>query len=334
MNRTFFAGRFSVAMYLSLVGAVGATSAKAQELAETDTNANLAIAATVDGQPIYVNEVDREVAKVIRGREIEPAALKLLKAQALEQLIGQRLILSYLQERGSSASDQDLQLEIERIEKSLATQNLTLDDYLQKSGLSGAELQHALRWQMSWEKYLDRYLSDKNLETYFEKNRRQFDGTQLRVAHILLKVNSPDDKQSVEKALAQAAEIRNEIASGQVTFAQAAEKYSQSPSGKKGGDIGLISRHEPMPESFASPAFALDKDEISQPVVTPFGVHLIQCLEIKTGERTWQDARGELMPAVTRYLFDWIVQRERPNAQVEYTGTSPHFKPGTNELSN
>jgi parvulin-like peptidyl-prolyl isomerase len=72
-----------------------------------------------------------------------------------------------------------------------------------------------------------------------------------------------------------------------------------------------------MPEAFSTAAFALDKDQVSEPVQTRFGIHLIQVVEIKPGQRTWQECRGELRSAVTQYLFRWIAGKQREMAQVE-----------------
>jgi parvulin-like peptidyl-prolyl isomerase len=87
-----------------------------------------------------------------------------------------------------------------------------------------------------------------------------------------------------------------------------------------------------MHESFSRAAFALKEQEVSPPVITPFGVHLIRCAEINPGQRTWQDARQALTAAVTRYLFDWAAEKERSKAEIKFTGTLPHFAPGTEEL--
>ena len=59
------------------------------------------------------------------------------------------------------------------------------------------------------------------------------------------------------------------------TFKELAEKFSCCPSAKNGGDLGEFGRGR-MVESFDDAAFALDIDEISQPVRTRFGYHLIQ----------------------------------------------------------
>ncbi len=104
----------------------------------------------------------------------------------------------------------------------------------------------------------------------------------------------------------------------------AAAKHSQSPTAATGGDLGFIRRGEPMPDTFSQAAFALAPGDLSPPIRSKFGVHLIRCIAITPGKRTWEDCRDELLPAVTAYLFHWTADRGRPNAKIEYTEAWPH----------
>ena len=88
-----------------------------------------------------------------------------------------------------------------------------------------------------------------------------------------------------------------------------------------------------MPESFSKAAFALLDERPSEPVVTPFGVHLIRRSEIEPGKLRWQDAREELTAAVTLYLFAWAADKQRSQAKLTFTGATPHFQPGTQKLA-
>ena len=140
------------------------------------------------------------------------------------------------------------------------------------------------------------------------------------------------DDQAWTAAIEKAKQIKQEIAAGKISFAKAAEQHSAAPTAKDGGDLGFISRHDPMPEAFSTVAFALEKDQVSDPVATQYGVHLIQCREIKPGQQTIADVREELEQAIAEYLFSWLAEKERPAAKIEFTGKLPHFKPGTEEV--
>lgn len=285
-------------------------------------------AATVGDVPIYVDEVQRELRRVLDDRQADDSAMRFLQAKTLQQLIDQQLILIWLAEQRQAATDQDVALAETQLKKRLAARELTLASYLGRLGMRAEDLPRALRWQLSWQRFLDRYLSDENLRNYFRDHHAEFDGTQIRVAHLLLKVDG-NDPGAVSDALVRAKDLQQAIQENRITFAAAAREHSQAPSGPDGGDIGFISRREPMPEAFSRPAFALKPGEVSEPVISPFGVHLIYCLEIKPGQKQWTDVRAALERGVTEYLFGWAANRQRADVAVTFTGELPHFQPGS-----
>ena len=311
-----------------LLLATGGSSAQVQPPAD----AAPVVAATVNDQPVFVHEIDREVARVLRGRSVEPDAKAMLQAQALKQLIDRQLILLWLEQRQLAASEHDVEHAIAQLTKRLAEREIALADYLARRSMQTTELNKALLWQLSWRRFLDRYLTDDNLARYFDEHRRQFDGSELRVAHILLKIDHSDDPDELAEQLAEATRIRGEIVAGEMSFAEAAQQFSAAPTGAAGGVIGFISRHAPMPERFSQAAFQLEPGQISKPVVSAFGVHLIQCLEVKAGNKGWLEVRDRLEQSVTLHLFTWAAAKIT-DAHVKFTGTAPHFAPGTTRLS-
>jgi len=263
------------------------------------------VAATVDNEPISAAEVDREVALALKGRKIEGETLARLKKQALEQVIDRHLVLRFVD------------FALARLVRQLKAKDITLASHLKTIGMTEAEVRQELLWKISWARYVESRSKDENLKKYFDMHRAEFDGGELKVAHILLTVPVGDDAK-LKAAIQSATAIRQEITSGKTAFADAAKKHSQAPTAKDGGNIGAIRRHEPMAEDFSKAAFALKKGEVSTPVVSPFGVHLIQVQEIIPGKRTWEDCREELRPAVTLYLFRWIAEKERKSAKITY----------------
>jgi parvulin-like peptidyl-prolyl isomerase len=297
-------------------------------------DAQQAVAATVDGRPIYAAQVERLIERTLGGRPpLEGFALVQMKARTLEQLVSRQLILSYLQTNGQAASKDDIDLELARIEKQLKQQGLSLDDYLQQSKLLDVDdLRGTLAWQLSWQRFLEPLMTEENLKKHFDRTHAHFDGTQLDVAHIRLPVEPRDDPQALQRTLDKAAALREEIVSGKVSFADAAKQHSVSPTAEDGGKLGRISRHSPQPEPYSATAFALKKGEISPPVVTAAGVHLIQCLEVHPGQKPFEAVRDEVQNDARRFLFEWVVERQRGNSKIEYTGASPYYKPGTAEI--
>ncbi|GAB3231545.1 peptidylprolyl isomerase [Algoriphagus aestuariicola] len=84
-----------------------------------------------------------------------------------------------------------------------------------------------------------------------------------------------------EEIIAQLKQFKQDILDGKADFADLAKRYSEDPgSGAQGGDLGFFRRGELAPE-YESTALGLRQGEISDPVETQFGFHMIQLLEIK-----------------------------------------------------
>ena len=281
-----------------------------------------AIVATVSGQEVMAGEVELEFRQAYGDKKLNDSERKLLLARARDQVIDRRLVLGYLGKGGFAASNSDVDLALAQLEKQLAAQERTLKEHYQELGASPEDIRQTLLWKLSWQRFLAQRLTDENLQKYFDRNKQHFDGTQLHVAHILFKPQS-EAPEAWDEARKKADQLRADIAAGKLNFEDAAAQHSSGPSAKKGGDLGWIERRQPMPESFSAAAFNLTAGEISQPVETTFGVHLIKILESKPGTKTWQDAAAELKPAVTLYLFRWIADRERMSAKIERASNWP-----------
>lgn len=106
--------------------------------------------------------------------------------------------------------------------------------------------------------------------------------TQTHVRHILLNINEQNPEQAVIEHLQSE---RNKIETGQVSFEVLAREISQDASAKDGGNLGWVVPGMFVPE-FERVMERLKPGEISQPVVTRFGVHLIQVLERREAQLT------------------------------------------------
>jgi len=290
------------------------------------------VVAKVGDEPIYAAEVSRLLEKVTGRTKINPAALPALKAQTLAEVVDRRLVLAYARRTKTGASPAELDAAWEKLKASLTAKGSSIEQFLKEQSMTEAELRRQVDWNITWDKYLVKYVTDARAEAYFNSHRRELDGSEVSVSHILLRAKAGAGPEATAELLKQAQAIRQEIASGKLSFAEAAKKYSAGPSAEKGGELGLISRHGPMVESFSRAAFALEIGQVSEPVTTPFGVHLIRCNEIKPGKKTLSDVRKQVDEGLARELLEKLAQQQRPHTPVEFTGKWPHFQSGTREL--
>lgn len=141
---------------------------------------------------------------------------------------------------------------------------------------------------------------------------------QARARHILVRlseiVSEADAKQRLES-------LKERVEMGETEFAELARLHSEDASGARGGDLGWLSPGDTVPE-FERAMNALEPGQISEPVRTPFGWHLIEVLERRDEDMSKERQRLLAREAIRQRKGDeayqeWVrLQRDR--AYVEY----------------
>jgi peptidyl-prolyl cis-trans isomerase C len=124
-------------------------------------------------------------------------------------------------------------------------------------------------------------ITDDEIETYYKGHKEEFTNPEsVKARHILLKVPEGADEKAWKEAESKAKDIKKKLENGE-DFAELAKKYSDDPGSKnKGGDLGFFTKGRMVPE-FESAAFSLKPGEMSGPVKTDFGYHIIEVKEKK-----------------------------------------------------
>ena len=142
--------------------------------------------------------------------------------------------------------------------------------------------------------------------------------TQTRARHILLRVTPVLNERAVSEKLA---DVKKRIAAGQSDFATQARQVSEDASAKDGGDLGWTSPGAFVPE-FEQVMNSLAPGQISEPLTSRFGVHLIQVLERRDTELSKRDqremARNALRELKQEEAYTLWAQEVRGRAYVEY----------------
>ena len=122
-------------------------------------------------------------------------------------------------------------------------------------------------------------ISDEKLMEYYGDTPEEFViPATVHARHILIKTKPDDDPEKVEEKKEQALNI-SKIAKEGKDFAELAKEYSQGPTGDNGGDLGTFEKQDMVPP-FSDKAFSMEAGEISDPVLTRFGWHIIKVEKI------------------------------------------------------
>lgn len=290
------------------------------------------IAAKVGQDVIKIERLQPQVDLVLTKTPATGRQLEIIQAQILEENIKQRLVNLYLQNSRYRATEAEVDLELADLRQDLAAQDKSLEDLYQQRGINATQLRESIAWDLSWGKYLDQFLTEENLQKYYQQHRRKFDGTRLRVAHVLIKPEDPTSAESWNKAFEKCQSVAARIQKQEIDFEQAVVEYSAGATKINQGDLGWIQWNGPMAREFTIAAFELQPGEVSPPVPTSFGYHLIRILEEEPGKKSLDDVRPLLVPAVKRYLFDWLASKQAESTAVSFTCEFPHFQFGTKIL--
>ncbi|MSP68004.1 MAG: peptidylprolyl isomerase [Alphaproteobacteria bacterium] len=126
---------------------------------------------------------------------------------------------------------------------------------------------------------------------------------EVRASHILV--------ESEAAAKAALAEVR-----GGADFAKVAQAQSKDSSAVQGGDLGYFDKQIMVPE-FAVVAFGMQKGQVSEPVKTQFGWHVIRLDDRRTRQRTFEEAEDDLRSEASRDAQGKVVEGLRKSARIQ-----------------
>jgi peptidyl-prolyl cis-trans isomerase C len=295
-----------------------------------------AVAATVNGQPIFENAVQR-------GIQHSPAPQPDQKrAQVIQTLIDLALFDQYLTQQHVTVDPKDVDKRIEEMKEELKKNNHEYGKMLEEMKMTEAELRELITAEMRWDKFITERATDKVLQELFDARKYLFDGSTVHVRHILLTPPAGDAK-AAEQAVAQLKVIKQEIekqATEQLAklpadtdnltrekkrqgfieeaFAAQAKEKSACPSGKdRGGDVGIFLGSR-LVEPFSRAAFTIKPFEISEPVKTPFGYHLILVTDRKPGTdvKFVKEVKEMVKLYYCNMLHDSIISEAREKSKI------------------
>ena len=255
------------------------------------------IVAVVDNDVIMESDLDTRLKAVKRQLQERNTALPpehVLKQQILERLVIENLQLQIASRTGIRVDDWALNDAI----RSIAERNgMTIEQFqkaLEADGLSYREARNEIRREMLINRVRQRQVleriqvTDRDIDNYLnsEEGKQQL-AVEYRLGHILVALPEGASPSEIQAANRKADAIVEQLKKG-ADFSQVAVAQSQGQKALEGGDLGWR-KADQLPSLFTSAVKDLQKGEISQPIRSPSGFHIVKLLDKRGDEKLLQE---------------------------------------------
>jgi parvulin-like peptidyl-prolyl isomerase len=277
------------------------------------------IAATVNGDPIYMEQVEEQLSQLsqqhqqLQGKENEQY-LDQFRKQILDDLIDQKLVIQQAEKENIKVTDKEINDWISQIKKQFPSEKdfqakltelkMTLDD-LKKNRREQILSQKMIEKIVKGEK-----VSDKEVKAYYDKNTAEFkDPEKAKIKWIVFSDES------------KANEVHKQLEGG-ADFAKAAKDNSVDSTTKdNGGDLGLKGKDELTPE-VADAAFKMELNTLSDVIKMQQGFAIIKVEEKqperqKTFDESKDEIKNKLLSEKQRKVYESWLKKVKKTAKIE-----------------
>ena len=263
-----------------------ATPVTAQTLQPLDR-----IVAVVDEDVILQSELDRAVANVTAQYAKNPERLpprNVLERQVLERLVLVKLQVARAASTGIRISDDELNNAVGAVAQQNGITVEALRQRLAADGLSVAEFRNSIRDEMTVQRLRQSFgqsrvqVSESEVDAALATQANT--GAQYHLAHILVGLPEGATAEQIATGERKVEGVKALIDKGELDFAAAAVRYSDSPNALEGGDLGWRSLDE-IPVAFANLLKDMSAGQVVGPLRGPSGFQLLKLVEIRDGSQ-------------------------------------------------
>ncbi|MDP7992116.1 peptidylprolyl isomerase PrsA [Bacillus sp. MHSD_36] len=184
--------------------------------------------------------------------------------QVLNNMVMEKVLI-----KNYKVEDKDVDKKFDEMKKQYGDQ---FDTLLKQQGIKEETIKNGVRAQLAQEKAIEKTITDKELKENYKP--------EIKASHILVK-----DEATAKK-------VKEELGQGK-SFEELAKQYSEDTGSKeKGGDLGYFTAGK-MVKEFEDAAYKLKKDEVSEPVKSQFGYHIIKVTDIKE-QKPFDEVKGDI----------------------------------------
>jgi peptidyl-prolyl cis-trans isomerase SurA len=275
---------------LLLVAALASSFALAQTREASSSGELLdRVAATVNEGVVLSSEVDEQMALMserLRAQRIEMPPQNVLRQQVLERLVLQELQMQRASRAGITVSDETLNNTLRDVAEQNRIPLAQLPDALASQGIDYASYREGLRKELAMQLLRQRdvitriNVSPRELDQFIERQKKMpSESNEYNISHILIAVPQAATPDQLEEADRKAREVYQKATSGD-DFSRLAVAYSNAQTALEGGSLGWRKGPE-LPTFLAEVISGLKAGDVTQPIRTPSGFHLVKLNEMR-----------------------------------------------------
>jgi len=275
------------------------------------------VIAVVNKDVITLSELQESVAYYLyeSKRPAPPGGEKALREQLLRRMVEQRLQLQEAEREKITVEDAEMNEQMAEIMKRAGVPSQAdLERVVKAEGLTLESFRKRVREQIMIQKVIRRKVAlrvsvtEGEIERYFLENRDKLEtGLSYHARHILIALAAPGREADWEAARLRAEEVWDMIRAGG-DFAELARKYSQDPSARDGGDLGVLKQGE-LASEIEGRILRVRPGEALAPFRTGLGYHIFK-LE-------WKEGLSGQALAQTKQQIREILFRQKYQARLE-----------------
>lgn len=230
---------------------------------------------------------------------------KTLISNVIDSLVIQDLVNNELKKNKVEVTQDDIKEAKDKLVQSSGGEEV-LKQNIEKMGLSIEDVDYIIAKEKGQAKLFDWYKenhapSDEEINKYFDEHKNELVGK--ITSHILVKTE--DEANAVIK----------EIEEGKSFEELAKEKSTDKASGAKGGELGVVNSSTPFVKEFLTALEELKEGEVSKPVKSQFGYHIIKVTGIKDKV---EDFKDEIVSKLSSKGYTKFLQELQKNAKISY----------------